>query len=74
MILLSPEEISRAAYQRNKLFGKNDVLAYTRKPNADEEIAKAQLKNAIEWLKEHTIEAYGGNRIILNKDWKEITK
>lgn len=39
---LTPEEIKRAAYQRNKLFGENDVLAYTRKPNADEAIAQAQ--------------------------------
>ena len=41
-LLLTPEEISRAAYQRNLLFGENDVLAYTRKPDADECIAKAQ--------------------------------
>ncbi|MBA7699424.1 hypothetical protein ES703_108119 [subsurface metagenome] len=33
---LSDEAISKAAYERNKLFGENDSFAYTRKPNADD--------------------------------------
>lgn len=42
-LLLSDEEISRVAYERNLLFGENDNLAYTRKPDADKCIAQAQL-------------------------------
>lgn len=48
MIRLTDEEISRAAYQRNPLFEENAVLAYTRKPDADRCIAKAQLKKVVE--------------------------
>ena len=43
-ILLTDKEISRAAYERNKLFEEDAAFAYTRKPSADECIAKAQLK------------------------------
>jgi len=40
---MTPEEISRAAYERNLLFPENAVLAYTRRPDADECIAQRQL-------------------------------
>jgi len=42
---LTDEEIARAAYERNKLFGENDTFAYTRKSDADRCIAdKATVK------------------------------
>ncbi len=44
---LSDEDIKRAAYQRNKLFGENDVLAHTRRPDADECIARKDEKKRV---------------------------
>ena len=76
---ISDEEIKRAAYERNKLFGENDVFAYTRKSDADECIAKAQVKKAYEWRNEectehdHTINISGFNHkvIVMHNDCEE---
>jgi len=46
-VRLAPEEITRAAYQRNKLFEEYSQMAYTRKSNADECIAEAQLNKVL---------------------------
>ena len=37
-------------------------------------IAKAQLKKVVDLLRQKTIKAWGGNRIILIEDWKAILK
>lgn len=57
-LLLTPEQISDAAYRRNELFEEGSVLEYTRRPDADEAIAKAQAeisvkagrREVVEWL------------------------
>ena len=70
--LLTPEEISRAAYQRNLLFGANDVLAYTRKPDADECIAKAQLSHTMYRFKQAVKQSLVGKEIDLSEKEFEL--
>lgn len=45
-LLLTDEEIARAAYRYNELY-KGGVFEYTRKPDADKAIAQAQLNKTI---------------------------
>ena len=47
-MLLTEEEISKASYERNKLFGEDAALAYTIKPDSHKCVAKAQLKKVAE--------------------------
>ena len=70
--LLTPEEISRAAYQRNLLFGENGVLAYTRKPDADECIAEAQLSHTMDRFKQAVKQSLAGEEIDLSEKEFEL--
>lgn len=47
--ILSDEEISQAAYQRNKTYAKEvGIFAYTRKPDADRSIADFAQRKTLE--------------------------
>ena len=73
-ILLTDEEIIRAIWEFNysstnwEMFKEAGLKGYER------EIAKAQLEKMVEVLKDKTIRAWGGNRVILDEDWKAMLK
>ena len=62
------------------LLTKDEILdAYASEETAEflsgsEGIAKAQFKKVADFLREKTIGAYGGNRIILDEDWQALQK
>ncbi len=63
--LLSNEEISKVAYKHNPTY-KGSGLEYTRKPNADREIAKAQDLHTAREIFDKLFEQFGW----LQGEWK----
>ena len=71
MILLTDEEIEKVLVVAQK--HKWEHRAHPRF-EIDKELLEAQLKKMVEVLKDKTIKAWGGNRVILSEDWKAIIK
>jgi len=72
MILLTDEEIQNLTGHTTSYEPKETQINYSL--ISVRKIAKEQLKKVIDQLKQKTVKAWGGNRIILSEDWEAILK